>query len=116
MPTKTLKPFQSEDAQAMASIGNSLNMSEPGVGKTAVAIGLLSANGKNLILTPRKALWQFKDEITAFRPEINPIVVIGTPKQRKAIYEAVLKLEAFTLIMTYDTMKMPFDYSYLKRL
>ncbi len=111
MTNKTLKPFQLEDAQTMASIGNCINGSEPGVGKTAIAISLLDTlrSDKNLILTPKSVLRQFESEILAFKPELNPIVVVGTPIKRKAIYKSISGLQAFTLIMTYDTMKL--DYS-----
>lgn len=107
MPTKTYKQFQSEDIASMRAAGNFVCGHEPGVGKSAIAIGLIQ--GRTLIVVPKKALYQFKDEITAFRPELSPIVVTGTPKERRASYQASLGLQDGVILLTYDTLRGDFE-------
>jgi len=87
----------------MRIVGNCVCGHEPGVGKSAIAIGLIL--GRTLVVVPKKALYQFKDEITAFRPELNVFVVSGTPNARKAVYHAGLGLQDTTILLTYDTLR-----------
>ena len=100
MPTKTLKPFQSEDAATMRSIGNSLALHEPGCGKTAIGIALIS--DRTLIITPKSVIRQFADEIAAFRPSISPAVICGTPGRRKKLYNAASGL----ILTTYEQFRI----------
>lgn len=98
-PTKFYKPFQAEDIERYRSIGNCVCGHEPGVGKTAIAIGLIK--GRTLIVVPKKALFQFAEEIVSFRPELCATVISGTPRQRKKGYEE----EKGLLLLTYETLR-----------
>lgn len=103
MPTKTLKPFQSEDANQMRSIGNSLALHEPGCGKTAIGTALI--NGRTLIIVPKSVLFQYAAEITAFRPQLKPTIVSGTPAKRKTAYLADLTAQA-VILCTYESLRI----------
>lgn len=99
-PTKTPKPFQKTDSDLMSSIGNCIHNGEPGIGKSCIGISLIS--GRTLVIMPKKALFQYADEIEAFRPELTPTVIFGTPGQRKKAY-----LENKGLILlTYDQLRI----------
>lgn len=102
-PTKTLKPFQADDVRQFLTAGNCVCGHEPGVGKTAIGIGLIA--GRTLIVVPKSVLYQYADEIQAFRPDISPIVVTGTPKGRKRLYMANLSSSA-VILCTYESLRI----------
>lgn len=107
LATKFPKPFQTADAAAMASIGNCINGSEPGTGKTAVGITLLSSlsSSRNLIVVPKSVLYQYQAEILAFAPARTTLVATGTPSARKTSYKSILSLTGYTLLLTYETLR-----------
>ncbi len=101
-PTKTLKPFQLEDANQMRLIGNCVAGHEPGCGKTAIGISLIA--GRTLIITPKSVLFQYAAEIQAFRPELSPTIVTGSPSARKKAFLSDLSPTA-VLLCTYETLR-----------
>jgi SNF2 family DNA or RNA helicase len=100
---KTLKEFQKTDADIMRSIGNSLALHEPGCGKTAIGTALI--NGRTLIIVPKSVLFQYADEITAFRPSLCPAVVTGTPAKRKNAYLSPVG-GATVILCTYESFRI----------
>jgi SNF2 family DNA or RNA helicase len=101
--TKQLYPFQAEDVERMRSMGNCINGSEPGVGKTGVAVHLIE--GRTLIIVPKSVLYQFRDEITAFRDDVVPLVVTGSPLARRRLYSG----QADVLLLTYETLRIDME-------
>jgi SNF2 family DNA or RNA helicase len=99
-PTKNYYKFQADDADKMSVIGNSLNLSEPGVGKSAILIRLIA--GRTLIIVPKSVLFQMSDEIVAFRPELRATVISGTPGQRKKQFDTAGDI----VLLTYETLRI----------
>ncbi len=99
-PTKTYYPFQVSDSDKMLSIGNSLNLSQPGVGKSAILVRLIA--GRTLIIVPKSVLFQMSDEIQAFRPELTATVISGTPGQRKKQFDTAGDI----VLLTYETLRI----------
>lgn len=87
----------------MQAIGNCINGSEPGVGKTGIAVHLIQ--GRTLIVVPKSVLYQFRDEILAFRGDIQPLVVTGSPIARRRLYRG----QADVLLLTYETLRIDME-------
>jgi len=100
--------FQIHDALQMLASGNCVNGSEPGVGKTAMAVQLIK--GRTLIIVPKSVLYQFYDEILAFRQDIIPVIITGTLKNRKALYTSIFNLYTTSpILLTYETLRSDAD-------
>lgn len=79
--------------------------SEPGTGKTLMALVLAKARGKNtLIIVPCSLMEQWKNEIGNWLQE-DAVIIRGTPKQR----EALICRSSFFKITSYEAFRK--DYA-----
>lgn len=112
--TAQLYPYQQEDLDFFSGWGRSANFSEPGVGKTPVAVRLInSLDGLPcLIICPNVVRYHWEDEIKKFWPAQPPSIIQyqGDADERKNLPDADV------LICNYALFRIDFeDFFYKKR-
>ena len=101
-------PFQTEIVDEMIKRSGVVNNSSAGTGKTAMTILLLEKlnSKRNLLVMPKSVIRQFEAEIYRFKPELKPILITGSPKVRKSLYRSILSLQEYTILTTYEQMRI----------
>ena len=103
----TLMPFQKDGVQALINMERLLLSDDMGLGKTVqviAALRILWKQGKlisSLIVTPASILDQWRQELNRWAPEMNGIIVRGSPTQRGWQWQAGGE---FTLV-SYDILR-----------
>jgi SNF2 family DNA or RNA helicase len=105
-----LREYQNKDAYYLKERGSCLVLNEPRTGKTPTMITVLKALGtkKNLVVCPSSLVLNWAKEFKQWYPEIEVCAVIGTPKQREAIYNSRITGK-FVMIISKDTLKADID-------
>ena len=108
-----LYPYQEETKNFMLK-GSCINASFCGSGKTITTIAAITELGheKNLIICPKSVLLNWAKEINMWLGSSAAVFVAnGSPKARKAVYEAFFALQGKPkyLILTYDTLRLSAD-------
>jgi SNF2 family DNA or RNA helicase len=106
-----LRPYQTEAVDFMLKNPRTLEFDDMGLGKTIITLTatMHKAIDKSefdvLILCTTNALFVWKEEIQKWFG-FDPIMYIGTPKQRKKIYDEQIKDSKFKLVITtYGMLK-----------
>jgi SNF2 family DNA or RNA helicase len=83
-----------------------------GLGKTLQAIVAISQNYKknhpSLIVCPTSLLYNWKEEISRFNPQLKAIVVDGIPTQRKKMIESSKKYDV--IITSYSLLQKDIEF------
>ena len=105
-----LREYQNQDAGYLMKRGSCLVLNEPRTGKTPTMITVLKALGtkKNLVVCPSSLVLNWAKEFKQWYPEIEVSVVMGTPKQREAVYNSRM-IGKFVMIISKDTLKADID-------
>src|SRR5205085_279621 len=87
-----------------------LVLNEPRTGKTPTMISVMKAleTKKNLVVCPSSLVLNWAKEFKQWYPEIEVSVVMGTPKQREAVYNSRM-IGKFVMIISKDTLKADID-------
>ncbi len=124
-----LRPYQEEGVQWLERLRlmylNGILADDMGLGKTLQAISAITQHHKinkearSLIICPTSLLYNWKEELHKFNPQLKSIVIDGIPGQRKKLlgklqdYDVVIT--SYTLLQkdieTYSTA--PFSYAIL---
>lgn len=111
-----LMPYQKTDALFHVLVKKSFNLSDPGLGKTAISIGYITLLErmwgrpvKAIAVTPSATVYQWSDEFKKFNPGIKPFVVEGGPEKRRKIYTAYADYDgSAVLIFNYEKIRNDF--------
>ena len=97
-----LREYQVKDVEFMVSRSRMILANEPGLGKTAETLLALRALGVSsaLVLGPKVSLGVWKDEAERWL-QVSSLLYIGTPLQRKLIWQEYLKQKPLLLITNY---------------
>lgn len=128
MNLKILYPFQLKSAQDLSTREFGADFSKTGVGKTLIAMGVMSLSGgrKFLVITPKSVSNQWDNKFAAFWPEAQVFrpVKASQDARREAISNFVsyasLGLNPAVLVLTYEQVRLdiaqvheiPFDIIY----
>jgi SNF2 family DNA or RNA helicase len=104
----TLFPFQEEAVARMVERRRLLVGFQMGMGKTVLTIAAAERLFDQekaavvLVIAPASLKYQWLSMIEQFTVEANPVVIDGTPEERRALYEQVMAGEYDYVIMNYD--------------
>lgn len=120
--TGTLLPYQPEAVDKMCERGKMLVAYDLGLGKTVLTIAALERlmdDGQitepGLVICLSSLKYQWAQQITKFTSGTSrPLVIDGTPKQRKEQYESALNWDADYIILNYEQIVN--DWEYVKKL
>jgi len=104
-----LRPYQKEGYRWLCALRDNgfagLLADEMGLGKTIQVIAYLSEEhsaGRSLIVCPASLVYNWNSEILRFNPELNPIMLVGTAPERKALMDTPDTQAVF--ITSYSTL------------
>ncbi len=114
----TLRDYQVEGFKWLYTLKElnfgALLADEMGLGKTLQVITLLAScdpTSNHLIVTPASLVYNWKNEIDRFAPQLNAVMLVGTKKERQQLLE---NANGCVLITSYDTLKRDIElYDYI---
>jgi SNF2 family DNA or RNA helicase len=101
-----LRPYQRVDVEYLKQLPNAGIFNEPRTGKTPTSIILMKEMNFQsiLVVCPSSLAFNWKKEFETWYPEIEIIVINGTPKQRDLLYKQQ-RDNKFVQIISKDTLK-----------
>jgi len=116
----TLFPYQEEAVDLMCERGKVLVAYDLGLGKTVLTIAAIERlrdegkiDGPGLVVCLSSLKYQWANAIDKFTGHTSfPVVIDGTPKQRKAQYDQFKTSQVDYIILNYEQVVN--DYDYLK--
>lgn len=122
--TGTLLPYQPEAVDKMCERGSMLVAYDLGLGKTVLTIAAIERlmdehkiNEPGLVICLSSLKYQWASQIKKFTNGSNPLVIDGTPEQRKRQYERAVRWRSTGIdyvIMNYEQVVN--DWQYVKDL
>jgi SNF2 family DNA or RNA helicase len=110
--TGTLLPYQVEAVEAMVDRKKMLVAYDLGLGKTVLTIAALeelSPSEPGIVICLSSLKYQWAEQIRKFTDAGNPLVIDGTPTQRKKQYEDALTGDYTHIIINYEQVVNDWD-------
>ena len=109
---EVVRPYQKQGIRFMTNLyRNKLSgilSDDMGLGKTLQSFGLfhnIDAELPILVVCPKSLIYNWLDERNKWAPSIPAYVLIGSPKERKALYEQMKEAKKAVYFVSYDTLR-----------
>ena len=110
-----LRPYQVEGVQWLERLRsmylNGILADDMGLGKTLQAITALTQHGlksTSMVVCPTSLLYNWKEELHKFNPEIKSLVIDGIPTQRKKLIDGLKKYDV--VITSYSLLQKDIEH------
>ncbi len=101
-----LRPYQRVDVEFIKSKKSVAVFNEQRTGKTpTILLAVKEYLGKGVVVCPSSLKLNWKSEYETWVGKNDALVVSGTPKKRKAIYDSFANGNTTLLIMSYETLR-----------
>lgn len=102
-----LRPYQMQDTMFVSHLPHAAVFNEQRTGKTPTLLSVLRWKKlkKNMIVVPAGLKLNWEKECSKWLPGIKAFVIRGPKKQREKAYQKIAELDAFVMIISYDTLK-----------
>ncbi|MGL6108347.1 SNF2-related protein [Romboutsia sp.] len=110
----TLRSYQEEGYKFFNTLSHyefgGILADEMGLGKTIQAISFLLSqkDKKSIVVTPTSLIYNWKDEIENFAPNLKVLIMHGDKSQRIEAFESINDYDL--ILTTYATLRNDFDY------